>query len=292
MGKNRSWAIRIDSEQAIGYGIVKAELGNFKNGRKPRLDSGDKVLLYTKEKKHMQFLAIGELKDFFGEDTIGDTVSYMATISVDNIFERPRDLSDYAFSMERVYRIFKPENHFRRRYVGLSEDDISTLEDETIHGPRTAIALLASALPIAVRFELLANYFHQSKQDLRSYDHVKFFDYMYQFISEKYLSMSRYVIESDKYQNYLSKDWIIDGVEIEGSVGPPRAVENRVTVNYALNAIAGSAQKMVDFYSDGDNSALKELVKRMPWPIERRTLFQFDMDELVQLVDLQNDIIG
>lgn len=176
MATTSMWGI--EHSQTETGNIIRAELGRFGQGRSPRVEPGDSVVLFAYVAAELGFWGEGEViniqtQQMQSPETLGkmtveeveatrrsEYYEYFAEIKVTGAFDEKRDLTDLCYSLERVYRFDRPYIHFSRRYVRLSSADVETIRGNEMYWERTAFGILAGALAredrIAIVPELLA----------------------------------------------------------------------------------------------------------------------------------------
>ena len=155
-----NWAIRCE-RTALKSG--RAEIGP--TTRRPSFTPGERWIAFERSPAGLLFLACGTFESVHivqlpeepasrGEEP---RVYFLAQLGlrIDDDFESPRNLDDFAYSLRKVYSYDSPERHFRLPYVRLDGQDYECLAEGEVFWTRTAFGHFANALPPAKLREFL-----------------------------------------------------------------------------------------------------------------------------------------
>lgn len=121
--------------------------------REISLREGDRYVAFRRRTDEVRFLWYGRI---ISVARPGEEAAYfLIKVTIDNKFDEPRYLQDYAYSLLRVYRYREPWRHFNRSYTRMVPFDFETIVRGYVFWARTAFGTFANVLPEPKLFEYL-----------------------------------------------------------------------------------------------------------------------------------------
>jgi hypothetical protein len=118
--------------------------------RRPSIRQGDRILLFSHRREEVRFFAECVVEAATATETDGDQVVFDAHLGPAGELEPERRLSDFTYSLLKVFRYADPSRHFNHSYARLGVDDYTTLREANIFWARTAFGTYLNALPEVV----------------------------------------------------------------------------------------------------------------------------------------------
>lgn len=124
--------------------------------RRPGIKDGDSVIIFESDGRKVRFTSYGTVQGVDVDDS-GSLITFTANVRNLNELDPERELSDFAFSLQKVYRyFFEPERHFiRNRYLSLTQADFDTIIKGRLYWARTAFGTYFNRLPETTQDEFI-----------------------------------------------------------------------------------------------------------------------------------------
>lgn len=90
---------------------------------------------------------------------------YSIQLAEHQALEPARELEDLQYSLQKVWRLDRPNLHFRQPYTRISEEDLGTILGDRIFWARTALLRFLMALPEVLRAEIVTEQVLPSRVD-------------------------------------------------------------------------------------------------------------------------------
>lgn len=136
---------------AIDAEIYDARLSTVRleQSQQPGLKDRDQVILFEREEDEVFFASTAYIDGASTTPIANEKFHFKAELVRFTELTPRRKLSDFTYSLEKVYRYLEPWVHFKRNYVSLTTSDFNTLVDARIFWARTAFGTYLNGLPDA-----------------------------------------------------------------------------------------------------------------------------------------------
>lgn len=145
-----AWAVRSE------FIDLKASTFAMESQRRPSIRVGDQVLVFERTSDDdVRFTHTASIAAASTSGESDESQVFKATLADPVPFDPPRELGDFTYSLQKVYRFEAPGRHFRNRYTSLTDKDYKTLVKANIFWARTAFGFFLSPLPEETREQFI-----------------------------------------------------------------------------------------------------------------------------------------
>lgn len=152
------WLIRAEP---IMEDPIKAD---FFGRRRPRIVERDDVILFRGAGENLVFWARGRISSVSSEGLGEELIRTSVGIGEIFVYDDGRPLEWFRFSLEKVYRYYRPGVHFRRPYLRLSTGDFDAIDSDNPSTMPTVVGVLLRDLRRSEVLDLLRNIIDESLQ--------------------------------------------------------------------------------------------------------------------------------
>ena len=137
-----SWAVKTDLFD-VATGTIAME-----GKRRPGIRDGDNIILFERQSdSEVLFKVFGIARNATSKTIRDGIISFRAELTDKTELAPDRNLSDFTYSLLKVYLYATPGRHFRNRYTSLQSADFNTLVQARIFWARTAFGVFIGQLP-------------------------------------------------------------------------------------------------------------------------------------------------
>lgn len=199
-----NWIFNINS---IG-GIKNDQKITFTQKRKFSGEIGENIIILDYKKNTWVFTKYYEISGIDQEKLDESTNRITIGLKLKNIFEDPKLVEDYSYSLLRVTNFKNPQNHFNRRYSRIEDVEFEAIVNDRIYTKRTILGTIFNSMHKDHQKSFILYLAEKDSNILIEKPNVnKALDYLYEYLEQSVIDPIYYIKEiAEIYENIFDAD--------------------------------------------------------------------------------------